>query len=568
MLAALGEENVGASETMNDVLAQVATNTETNRNAGNAILYECVKAIMTIQSESGLRILAINILGRFLLNRDNNIRYVALNSLSNVVTEDVIAVQRHRATILDCLKDPDISIRQRALEITYQLVDVNNVVELVREMLNYLVVAPAEHRGLLCSRVSIVVEKFSPSPRWLVETLITMLSIAGNYCDSRVASAAISHLTMSEALQGYATHKLFRLLRDELPRVQIALMHLAIWCIGEFGDRLLERSAIPDTDSDNAYDPIPLPEILGLLQAVLKSHLATTLSKSYVLTTLTKCACRFQHGKIECSGMMKHYISSLSLELQQRSCEYMCLLDERWRESRHQALAKMPTMTPVVFSPQKQSVDKAETTSVSMFDKSEKTKPNDASSDLIDLVNVLGDEQDAQDPSREGVLMDNCDARSMNDADLLSDIFSGSASTHQTASIQFDEAQVLDQPIAVASQVSFKAFEKDGLMVNMLLLKDGANSIALDITCKFSNSTSIDFNNFVFQVAVPKSISMELKPASANIVPANTQDGVSQTLRVQNLTPSKPLMMRLKIQYSVAGQQVIEQAQISSFPLP
>ena len=57
------------------------------------------------------------------------------------------------AIILDCLKDPDISIRQRALELTYQLVDANNIVELVRELLNYLVVAPPEHQRLLCSRV-------------------------------------------------------------------------------------------------------------------------------------------------------------------------------------------------------------------------------------------------------------------------------------------------------------------------------------------------------------------------------------------------------------------------------
>lgn len=35
------------------------------------------QTIMSIEAESGLRILAVNILGRFLLNRDNNIRWFA-----------------------------------------------------------------------------------------------------------------------------------------------------------------------------------------------------------------------------------------------------------------------------------------------------------------------------------------------------------------------------------------------------------------------------------------------------------------------------------------------------------
>ena len=74
LLRILGRGDPQASETMNDILAQVATNTDSTKNVGNSILYETVLTVLEIEADGGLRVMAINILGKFLSNKDNNIR--------------------------------------------------------------------------------------------------------------------------------------------------------------------------------------------------------------------------------------------------------------------------------------------------------------------------------------------------------------------------------------------------------------------------------------------------------------------------------------------------------------
>lgn len=342
VLRLLGRKNAETSDAMNDILAQVATNTETAKNAGNAILYECVQTIMQIESEGGLRVLAVNILGRFLLNRDNNIRYVALNTLSKVVNEDVQAVQRHRNTIVDCLKDPDVSIRTRALELIYALANESNIRTLAREMLNYLVVCNSELKPDLCSKIADVVDRFAPSKRWQIDTLITTLSIAGNNLENdRITSSLICLIAQCTQLHSYIVHKLYQAIQDDMS--QQGLVHVSIWCCGEYGQLLLQEPPADENLKDESA-AATASQVIDLISKAMRLHSATELTKSFCLNALLKLTTRLNDPSVQARllKLIGTYQHSMKLELQQRSVEYKILLQPEWASLKADVLAQMP----------------------------------------------------------------------------------------------------------------------------------------------------------------------------------------------------------------------------------
>jgi AP-1 complex subunit gamma-1 len=103
--------------------------------------------------------------------------YVALNTLNKVVSINTDAVQRHRNIILDCLRDGDISIRRRALELSYALINEQNVRILIRELLAFLEVADDEFKLGLTTQISLAAERFAPNRRWHIDTVLRVLKL-------------------------------------------------------------------------------------------------------------------------------------------------------------------------------------------------------------------------------------------------------------------------------------------------------------------------------------------------------------------------------------------------------
>ncbi|CAJ1349214.1 unnamed protein product, partial [Effrenium voratum] len=558
LLRILGERSVDASDEMNDILAQVATNTEGTKNTGNSILYECVLTIMSIEAESGLRVLGVNILGRFLLSRDNNIRYVALATLQRMVNVDQQVMQRHRNTIIECLKDADISIRKRALDVTYSLVDDANIKSMTKELLNYLLVAEPEFKEELCSKICMAVEKFSPSRRWQIDTLIKVMCLGGNFVKEPQREKFCRVVAATPELHSYTVIKLYFNMKESL--TQEALVHVGVWCLGEFGDHLVSGRAVGPDDQ-----PIHVTagDVLDLLHDVVrkppcaeKAPATHCLVSAALIKLVTRCPSEFDRIR----KLLRRFDGSLHVDLQQRSCEFLELLSSEWDAHRAGILDRMPVNDKEIGGAETRAVGDSTIDGVpSGAGSGPGPMIGGGAKDLLDLNDLLdgpsagppaggvppttggaggggGGPPSAPGPSAPGPAAG---------GDGLLDIFSGGAP-------------------AAAEAPPMVAYEKNGLKITLFPRKEADGSVV--VLARFANSLSCPLTNFVFEAAVPKYVTLTMQPATGQVLPPQN-DMVTQTMSCVNATGGeKGLLMKLRIGYVCNGSPVQEMAQIGGFP--
>ncbi|XP_012170441.1 AP-1 complex subunit gamma-1 isoform X2 [Bombus terrestris] len=574
LLRILGRNDIDASEAMNDILAQVATNTETSKNVGNTILYETVLSIMDIKSESGLRVLAVNILGRFLLNNDKNIRYVALNTLLKTVYVDTSAVQRHRSTILECLKDPDVSIRRRAMELSFALVNSNNIRNMMKELLLFLERADPEFKAQCSSNIVMSAERFAPNKRWHLETLFKVLVAAGNYVRDDVVACTIQLISETQSQQSYAVSALWKALEKDTSDKQ-PLAQVATWCIGEYGDLLLYGPPSEDIDT-----PVNLTEdeVIDVYQRLLWSPQNTVVTKQYTLLSLTKLSTRFQKGNEKIRQIIDTFGSNLHIELQQRGIEFSQLF-RKYDHLRPALLERMPPMETA--RPQANGIigmvngePEPEEDKSSVLEAS--TPPSDSSA----LLDLLGTTDLGMSSSVSNKSPPSNSTNTVNNNDLL-DLLGSLDLSAPTSTSTLPQTQT---PLQIFSPTNTTNFLVDGLLNSSSIQNDTLSMIVLDkaglkITFKLErppdiadlliinmsaqNSGSAILTDFLFQAAVPKTFQLQMLSPSSTVIPPSGQ--VTQVLKVTNIN-KVPLRMRLRISYTGPTGPVLEQTEVNNFP--
>ena len=618
LLRVLGQGDADASDLMTDILAQVATKTESNKNAGNAVLYECVETIMAIEDTNSLRVLAINILGRFLSNRDNNIRYVALNMLMKAITFDDQAVQRHRVTILECVKDPDASIRKRALELVTLLVNENNVTQLTKELIDYLEISDEDFKEDLSAKICFIVEKFSPEKLWYIDQMLKVLCEAGKFVKDDVWHALIVVISNASELHGYTVRALYKSVLTYSE--QETLVRVAVWCIGEYGDLLVNNVGMLGIE-----DPITVTEsdAVDVIEDAITRHNSDSTTKAMALVALLKLSSRFPSISERIKDIIVKQKGSLLLEMQQRAIEYNSIVD-RHKNIRSSLVDRMPVLDEATFNVRRAgsfpaSVSTMAKPSVSLQNGVEKLPV----APLVDLLDLDSDDiMAAPSPSGTDFLQDllGVDLGSSSaqygatqapkaGTDLLLDILSiGTPSPAQNSTSSIGLLSIADvnnnpsialdtlsspAPPHVATTSStgmfdlldglspspskeatngpayapIVAYESSSLKIEFTFSKTPGNLQTTNVQATFTNLSPNTFTDFIFQAAVPKFLQLHLDPASSNTLLASGSGAITQNLRVTNSQQGKKsLVMRMRIGYKLNGKDVLEEGQVSNFP--
>lgn len=525
----LGRGDAQISEQINDVLAQVASSTEATKNVGNAILYETVLTILEIEADSGLRVLGVNLLGKFLSNKDNNIRYVALNTLNKVIAIEPNAVQRHRSTILECLRDPDISIRRRALDLSFALINESNVRVLIRELLAFLEVANNEFKLNMTTQICVAADRYAPNKRWHIDTVLRVLKLAGNYVREEILSSFIRLVATSPDLQTYTTQKLYASLQDDI--TQEALTMAGTWTIGEYGDSLLESTNFEEEELVREVKP---SEIVSLLESIDQSTYASASVSEYILTALIKLSVRFDDtSEIKrIRSILARHASSLNVELQQRAVEYENLFDHE--SVRKGVLERMPmpeikeenrVLGPAATRPIKHRKKKSEAENLLDLlgdDGTSSTVPSQTSGSL-DLLQDLFTPSGATQPVASSATNDILD--------LFGDSNTKLAKTTSRDSARQDllgSADASAKPELAARQgLVVTAFDKANLLITMHPSRDPNRVVR--VTAKFRN-TGAGITDLNLQAAVPKSMKLQMQPLSATQL--DTESSATQAMRI------------------------------------
>ena len=596
-----------------DLFVSVQSITEASKQTGYALQYEIIKAINNLNASSGMKSLSNNILGKFLSSNDYNLKYIALNTLKDVARKDLASVQKHRAVILEFLKDNDISLQKRALDLIYLIINKNNLKNITKECLIFLPKAEDEIKYELTKKLQDSIVKYSLSYKWEIDSLIKMVINSKGKIYEDVLSQIINAIIKVKDLYIYSAHKAFLALKVKKNENNPSLAKLCIYIIGELSTYLVNNNTL---NCKNETITVSDKDILSLLKEIGIKHnnLGNETVIEYLLNALVKLFIKFPEKRSDIEGIIKQYKRSYFSEVQSRALEYL----QFNKSDKDDMKKKMVDLVPLPKKEgeedkdnNKKLVDEKDEEYNDIEDdlicvrltegaiknidlnKEEKKESNNGldflsdnnsnntnknnqggNLDLLDLNNIFSAAASGEQNTNN--INNNANNNSMNPFDLLNIQLNQQSNTNNNTQPQNNNNNNINDllnmvmssnnnqtnnnndiiPQAAPSQADNSMKEclknEDVSIYYSITKKEGNN---IDGTVYVSNNTKEQITEFKIVFLVPKFVKLTVLDTSGNSLEPSQSLGIKKDFTLTSSEPGKKIALKLKLHYIIKEEE-------------
>lgn len=250
-------------------------------------------------------------LGRFIQSRETNVRYLGLEAMTHLAarTQTLTPIKQHQDVIIGSLKDRDISVRRKGLDLMYSMCDSTNARTIVAELLHHLQNADFAIREEMVLKIAILTEKYATDVQWYVDISLRLIAMAGDHVSDEVWQRVIQIVTNNEELQIYAAQNALRHIKSE--HCHETLVKIAAYILGEFGHLVAEQ---PNCS--------PIEQFMALQNKFAGCSPST---RAMIMSCFIKFVNLFPEIKPQLIRTFELYSHTLDSEMQQRACEYLVL---------------------------------------------------------------------------------------------------------------------------------------------------------------------------------------------------------------------------------------------------
>jgi len=310
--------------------------TPSRNNSVNSVLIEAINLCIHYDKDRDLMNMAANILGRFITDtKDTNLRYLGLAAMSRLAFcsegDSMEHVRKHQQTIFLSLKDADISIRKRALDLLFSMCDKINAGEIVGELLEYLTIADFNIREDLVLKIAILSEKFAIEYAWYVDVILNIISQAGDFVSDDVYHRVVQIVTNNEDIQKHSADLVFKAVQSSAAH-EVAVK-VAGYILGEFGYYIAD---FPDSG--------PMQQLNALHS---KYPFVSNQTRSILMNTYIKFYNMYDNPALreKVVRIFEENKKHLDAEIQQRATEYLSLASNIKEDTVNTVLENMPMYT-------------------------------------------------------------------------------------------------------------------------------------------------------------------------------------------------------------------------------